>query len=91
MHQQPSGCQEPGCLPPLGTLASKSNGTCFYPRGPRKCRSPVMEEEVVLCVAKARLCPAVVLTFPSNFGSTRCVVGNSSKDKLGVLMTECDR
>lgn len=50
-----------------------------------------MEEEVVLCVAKARLCPAVVLTFPSNFGSTRCVVGNSSRDKLGVLMTECDR
>lgn len=91
MHQQPSGCQKPGCLPPLGTLASKTNGTCFYPRGPRKCWSPVMEEEVVVCVAKSRLCPAVVPTFPLNCGSTRCVVGNSSRDRLGVLMTKCDR
>lgn len=50
-----------------------------------------MEEEVVVCVAKSRLCPAVVPTFPLNCGSTRCVVGNSSRDRLGVLMTKCDR
>lgn len=50
-----------------------------------------MEEEVVVCVAKSRLCPAVVPTFPPDFGSTRCVVGNSSRDRLGVLMTKCDR
>lgn len=40
---------------------------------------------------KSRLCPTVVPTFSPNLGSTRCIVGNSNRDRLGVMMTKCDR
>lgn len=41
MDRQPLQSLEPGCFPPLGTLASKTDGACLLaPQRPPKCRNP---------------------------------------------------
>lgn len=46
MDQQPLQSLEPGCFPPLGTLASKTDDTCLLvPQRPLKCRNPAPQAQ----------------------------------------------
>lgn len=46
MDRQPLQSLEPGCFPPLGALASKTDGACLLvPQRPLKCRNPAPQAQ----------------------------------------------